>query len=77
MRYDKIALGLATAPVLFWVVTIFTAPAALYVAIRYWRAPGSLVRRWRPWLYLATILACTEIGAWVWLITFFWGRVAR
>ena len=54
--YDSIALTLATWPLfIFFYASVFTAPAALYVAIRYWNAPSSLVPRKR-WRQIAAIL---------------------
>ncbi|MCD4654957.1 hypothetical protein K8T06_13605, partial [bacterium] len=46
-RYDYIALLLAVVPIIFIYFTLITAPVSLYIAIRYWKAPGSLVARWR------------------------------
>src|SRR5262245_24729974 len=48
--YDNIALALAILPiatVAFWFLTFITAPAALFVAIRFWKAPLSIVRHSR------------------------------
>ena len=54
--YDSIALALATWPlIVFLYVSVFTAPVALYVAIRYWKAPGSLIPR-NKWRFVAAIL---------------------
>ena len=39
--YDTIALAFATFPALLLWPVIFSAPAALYVVVRRWRAPGS------------------------------------
>ena len=67
-RYDTIALGLALAPILIFYFTLITAPMALFIAIRYWKAPRSLVRRNSIRFVLAIIVALCEIGGWV---TFF------
>jgi hypothetical protein len=68
--YDSIALTLAAAPLLIWPFTFLTAPAAIFIAIRYWRRPQSLVRwnRWRS--VLAIALASAQIGGWIWLIAY-------
>jgi hypothetical protein len=68
--YDSLALGLATAPLLMWPVTFFTAPAAVFIAIRFWRRPHSLVRRrhWRS--VLAILFASAQVGGWVWLVVY-------
>ena len=62
--YDSIALTTALAPLLLWPITAFTAPIALFVAIRYWKRPLSLVRRWRWRSALAILIALGEIAAW-------------
>jgi hypothetical protein len=64
-RYDTIALGLALIPILIFYFTLITAPMALFVAIRYWKAPRSLVRRNSIRFILAIIIASCEIGGWV------------
>ena len=66
--YDNIALGAATIPVLFVWPAIFGAMAALFVALRYWRAPGSIVPRSRVRFWLAIVLALLEIAAMVTLV---------
>src|SRR5450432_3376511 len=42
--YDRIALSLAIYPILIFYFTLITAPMTLFVAIRYWKSPPSLVR---------------------------------
>jgi hypothetical protein len=60
--YDTIALALATVPaLLFWPV-IATAPAALWIVVRRWRAPGSIVPRTRIRYYLAALFALAEMA---------------
>lgn len=72
--YDSIALLLATLPGLIVWPAIFTAPAALYFVIRYWRAPSSVVPRTRVRYYLAALFALAELS-FVGLII--WGIVTR
>jgi hypothetical protein len=65
--YGNIALALAVWPVVlvFGVYfTIFTAPMALYVAIRYWNAPLSLVGRTRARHVIAIVLGTLQIVGW-------------
>ena len=62
--YDGIALSLAILPLLIFYFTIITAPIALFVAIRYWNAPRSIVRRTRIRLIAAIILATLQIVGW-------------
>lgn len=66
--YDNLALGLAVYPVVLiitWVFTIVTAPIALFVALRYWNAPRSLVSRSRVRLVLAIVFSLLQITGWV------------
>jgi len=70
--YDSIALLLATLPGMFVWPALFTAPAALFVLIRYWRAPSSLVPRTRFRYYLAALFALAEltlVGVIIWGLT--------
>ena len=59
-----LALTLALVPLLLWPFTLITAPAALFVAIRFWRAPGSVVQRTKIRLILALFLALAQIVGW-------------
>ncbi len=62
--YDSIALSLAVIPAIFVWPSIVTAPMALYVALRYWKTPLSIVprRRWR--FVLAMVLSVPQILGW-------------
>lgn len=62
--YDGIALAVATLPLLIFYFTIITAPIALYLAIRYWNAPRSIVHRTKFRLVLAIVLATLQIVGW-------------
>ena len=62
--YDAIALSLAILPLLIFYFTIVTAPIALYLAIRYWNAPLSIVHRTKLRLVLAALLATAQIVGW-------------
>jgi len=59
--HDSIALALATWPVLLIWPPIVSAPAALFIVVRRWRAPGSIVPRTRVRYYLAALLALAEL----------------
>lgn len=63
--YDSVALSLALYPVLFLYFTLITAPMTLFVAIRYWNSPPSLVRRTKIRFVVAIIVALLQIIAWV------------
>jgi hypothetical protein len=62
--HDNIALALAFYPLLVWCTTIFTAPAALFVAIRHWNSPRSIVHRTKIRFVIAIIVAGLEIAGW-------------
>ena len=62
--YDGIALSVAIVPLLIFYFTIVTAPIALYIGIRYWNAPRSIVHRTKIRLVLAILLATLQILGW-------------
>jgi AhpD family alkylhydroperoxidase len=67
MLYDNIALLLAVTPlvtVVFWFFTLITAPATLFVVIRYWRAPSSLVPRTKTRFVIAGVVAVLQLAGW-------------
>lgn len=68
--YDSIALSLAIYPLLIFYFTLVTAPAALFVAIRYWNAPRSIVRRTKTRYVAAIVLASMQIAGWGVLFVF-------
>ena len=58
---------MAIWPVLFlWFLSFFSAAAALYIAIRRWKAPLSIVGRTKIRFVAAILLATGELAAWVW-----------
>jgi hypothetical protein len=66
--YDSIVLGLATWPaLLLFYPSIITAPAVVYLAIRHWKTPSSLVPRNKWRFVVALILAGLQLV----LIAFF------
>jgi hypothetical protein len=69
--YDTIALSLTVLPfltIVFWFLSTITAPLAIFVALRYWNAPRSIVRRTKARYVIAIILASVEIAGWGLLI---------
>ncbi len=62
--YDSIALTLALVPLLIFYFTIVTAPMAIYIAIRYWNAPRSIVHRTKIRYALAIFFASLQIVGW-------------
>ena len=63
--FDSAALTLAVVPILIWPFTLVSAPMALFLAIRSFRAPGSLIPRSRLRSWLAILLATAQIVGWV------------
>jgi len=74
MLYDSMALSLAVYPLLIFYFTLVTAPATLYIALRYWNAPRSIVHRTKIRLLAAFILSSLQIAGWVVL---FWALATR
>ena len=65
--HDKLALGLATVPLIpiFLGFTLFTAPVALFLVVRYWNEPRRRpVPSGRGRLILAGLLALGQLAAW-------------
>ena len=59
--YDSMALAIATLPTLLVWPALVGGPAALFIAIRRWRAPGSIVPRTRVRYYLAILFALGDL----------------
>ena len=63
--YDSMALAVALYPMILVWPTIISAPIAIYLAIRYWNAPSSIVRRGKWRAVLAIIIGLLQILGWV------------
>jgi hypothetical protein len=72
--YDDTALGVALIPVITVWFTAVTAPIALYLAIRHWNSPTSIVRRTKIRFILALALSGLQILAWATWILFLVSR---
>lgn len=66
--YDSIALHLAVLPVFIWFTTIITAPVTIFLVIRHWKTPSSIIRRTKIRMILATLIAGGQIVGWTALI---------
>jgi hypothetical protein len=62
--YDQIALLVAFLPIFMVWVTIVTAPIALYLSIRYWNTPTSIVPRTRIRFVVAIVLSALQMFVW-------------
>lgn len=68
VQYDRIALFLTLYPFLllpFFILTIITAPLALFVAIRYFKTPCSILPRTKIRFISAIVLAGIQIVLWL------------
>ena len=63
--YDSLALAVAVYPIIFVWTTIIGAPIALYLSIRYWNAPSSVIPRSKWRFVLAILISLLELGGWV------------
>jgi len=70
--YDSLALTLATYPLLIFYFTLITAPMALYVTIRHWNAPRSVIGRGKWRFVVAAVLAVMQIAGWITLFVALW-----
>jgi len=70
--YDNIALALAVYPLLTMWLSVLGAPAALFVALRYWRRTRSILPRSQFRMLLAVVLAVLQIGVWTTLFITLW-----
>jgi hypothetical protein len=66
--YDRMALVIAGLPLLIWPFTFITAPIALFLVVRFWKAPLSLVTPSRTRFVVAGLLAIVQILAWILVI---------
>lgn len=68
--YDSLALSVAVLPMLIFYLTIFTAPVALWLAIRHWKTPLSLFPRNRWRFVLAILISIGQLAGWGLLLFF-------
>jgi hypothetical protein len=61
---DDIALAVAVLPLLFWPLTLLTAPTSIFLCIRYWRTRLSILPRTRLRFLAAFIFASLQILGW-------------
>ena len=63
-RYDTIALSLAVLGLVVYMFAIFLAPAAIYISIRHWNSPGSLLGSGKTRFVLAILIALATLVFW-------------
>lgn len=64
-RYDQLALALAVYPMLIFYLTLLTAPAVLFIVIRFWKSPLGLTQGSRAMLATAGVLAGLQVVGWI------------
>ncbi len=62
--YDGIALSVSILPMLFVFITPITAPIAIFLALRHWNKPCSILPRTRIRHALAVAFALLQIAGW-------------
>ena len=65
--WDSVALSIALLPLVTLIgfyFFILTAPAAIFVALRYWKRPGSLLPRTKARFVWTIGVALVELGLW-------------
>lgn len=63
--FDSLALHLSFWPLIFFPLTLISAPAVIYLVLRYWSAPASILPRTKFRHILALLLAGGQLAGWV------------
>lgn len=63
--HDSTALALAVFPLIIFYFTIITAPLAIFISIRHWNTPTSIIHRSKIRFVLAIAIASLEILGWI------------
>jgi DNA-directed RNA polymerase subunit M/transcription elongation factor TFIIS len=69
-RYDSVALAVATLPALLIWPSLLSAPIALYLVIRHWNDPASIIPRSRWRFVIAFLFALIQLGTWLVIVLF-------
>lgn len=62
--WDGIALSVAILPMLIFWLTLVTAPVVLFLVVRHWRSPGSILPRSKARFIIAGGIAVLQLGGW-------------
>ncbi|GAB4487747.1 MAG: hypothetical protein OHK006_17270 [Thermodesulfovibrionales bacterium] len=68
--HDSIALSLAILPLLLFWPTIVTAPMSLFLSVRNWNAPTSILPRTKIRFILAIVLSLAQVAGWILFVGF-------
>jgi uncharacterized RDD family membrane protein YckC len=69
-KRDSIALSLAVLPILVFYPTFITAPVAIFLSIRHWNSPRSIVPRSRIRFVIAIVFSLLQILGWIAIVYF-------
>ena len=72
--YDDIAVALSTIPLIFFWPTIITAPACIYISLRHWKSPASIIPRTKFRFIIAILISLLQITGWALLISYLASR---
>jgi hypothetical protein len=71
--YDDLALALAIIPMILFYVVVITAPISIFMSIRHWNSPSSLIPRRTKLRFtfaiLISVMQLVGIGALIYLVT--------
>ena len=59
--HDNIALSLAIIPMIFVWPVIFTAPASIFISLRHWKSPASIIHRTKVRFIFAILLSSIQL----------------
>jgi hypothetical protein len=65
MRYDKLAIGMAILPMLYFFLTFLTAPATFFIVLFFWKKKPAFAPGYKPRMVLALIIALLQIFGWI------------
>jgi len=68
--YDSMAMAIAMGSVVIFTISLLSAPVAIYLAIRAFRSPRSLVPRTMVRAWIALIVGTVELVGWGWLLVY-------
>jgi hypothetical protein len=75
--YDDLALSLAIVPMVTVYFTLLTAPIVLFLSIKYWKAPASIIPRSKFRFVLAVFIALLQMAGWIALIGILFGSFRK
>ena len=67
--YDTLALLVASASMLLYWFTILTAPFVIYLTVRHWNSPSSIIPRTKIRFVLAVTIAGLQLAVWIFVFS--------